>query len=110
MANSAVSDQVDSEQKPTDLDLHCSQMRGISGFSKTRVKGAEQIWQISFHLLQQATSVTSCLLSCTTNPLEKGSTLKRVYYSQAFASHVYGSLLNESSDDKLKYSQTSIAV
>ena len=25
-------------QKPTDLDLHCLQMQGISGFSRTRVK------------------------------------------------------------------------
>ena len=25
-------------QKPTDLDLHCSQRQGISGFSRTRVK------------------------------------------------------------------------
>ena len=33
MANSA-----DSDQKPTDLDLHCLQRLGISGFSRTRVK------------------------------------------------------------------------
>ena len=26
-------------QKPTDLDLHCLQKQGISGFSRTRVKG-----------------------------------------------------------------------
>ena len=32
MANSADPDQ------PTDLDLHCLQSQGISGFSKTRVK------------------------------------------------------------------------
>ena len=25
-------------QKPTDLDLHCLQRQGISGFSRTRVK------------------------------------------------------------------------
>ena len=25
-------------QKPTDLDLHCLQRKGISGFSRTRVK------------------------------------------------------------------------
>ena len=25
-------------QKPTDLDLHCLQSQGISGFSRTRVK------------------------------------------------------------------------
>ena len=33
MTNSA-----DSDQKPTDLDLHCFQMQGISGFSRTRIK------------------------------------------------------------------------
>ena len=32
MANSA-----DPDQKPTDLDLHCMQRQGISGFSRTRV-------------------------------------------------------------------------
>ena len=26
-------------KKPTDLDLHCLQRQGISGFSRTRVKG-----------------------------------------------------------------------
>ena len=36
MANSADLDQLAS-QKPTDLDLHCFQRQGISGFSKTRV-------------------------------------------------------------------------
>ena len=33
MANSA-----DPVQKPTDLDLHCFQKQGISGFSMSRVK------------------------------------------------------------------------
>ena len=33
MTNSA-----DPDQKPTDLDLHCLQRQGISGFSRTRVK------------------------------------------------------------------------
>ena len=37
MANSADPDQLAS-QKPTDLDLHCLQRQGISGFSRTRVK------------------------------------------------------------------------
>ena len=27
-------------QKPTDLDLHCLQRQGISGFSRTRVNGS----------------------------------------------------------------------
>ena len=36
MANSADPDQLPSS-KQTDLDLHCSQRQGISGFSRTRV-------------------------------------------------------------------------
>ena len=36
MTNSADPDQLAS--KPTDLDLHCLQRQGISGFSRTRVK------------------------------------------------------------------------
>ena len=44
MANSADPDQLASSeaswllQKPTDLDLHCLQRQGISGFSMIRVK------------------------------------------------------------------------
>ena len=38
MANSADSDQLASEE-PADLDLHCLQRQGISGFSRTWVKG-----------------------------------------------------------------------
>ena len=30
-------------QKPTDLDLHCLQRQGISGFSRTRVKTHQQV-------------------------------------------------------------------
>ena len=37
MTNSADPDQW-LLQKPTDLDLHCLQRKGISGFSRTRVK------------------------------------------------------------------------
>ena len=37
MANSADSDQLASK-KPTDLDIHCLQRQGISGYSRTRVK------------------------------------------------------------------------
>ena len=40
MANSVDSDQLASLE-PTDLDLHCLQKQGISGFSRTRVKGKE---------------------------------------------------------------------
>ena len=36
MANSADPDQLASSE-PTDLDLHCLQRQGISGFSRTRV-------------------------------------------------------------------------
>ena len=36
MANSVDPDQLAS-WKPTDLDLHCLQRQGISGFSRTRV-------------------------------------------------------------------------
>ena len=38
MTNSA-----DSNQKPTDLDLHCLQRQGISGFSRTRVNKVEMV-------------------------------------------------------------------
>ena len=37
MTNSADPDQLAS-QKPTDLDIHCLQRQGISGFSRTMVK------------------------------------------------------------------------
>ena len=36
--NSADPDELDSEKKTTDLNLHHLQKQGISGFSKTRVK------------------------------------------------------------------------
>ena len=45
MANSADPDQLASS---TDLDLHCSQMQGISGFSRTRVK-SEYIMALTTH-------------------------------------------------------------
>ena len=35
MANSA-----DPDQKPTNLDLHCLQRQGVSGFSRTKVNGS----------------------------------------------------------------------
>ena len=42
MTNSADPDQLASEswllKKPTDLDLHCLQRKGISGFKRTRVE------------------------------------------------------------------------
>ena len=42
MANSA-----DQDQKPTDLDLHCLQRQGISGFSRTRVKSLQNCFIIA---------------------------------------------------------------
>ena len=41
MTNSADPDQLAS-QKPTDLDLHCLQRQGLSGFSRTRGKNCSQ--------------------------------------------------------------------
>ena len=35
-----MADSADPDQKPTDLDLHCLQRQGISGFSKTRGKSS----------------------------------------------------------------------
>ena len=37
-ATDPVQVQISCLQKPTDLDLHCLQKQGISGFSRTRVK------------------------------------------------------------------------
>ena len=59
MANSADSDP-DQLQKPTDLDLHCLQRQGISGFSRTKVNLIHiqstvqysyipKIWHPTFH-------------------------------------------------------------
>ena len=38
-------------QKPTDLDLHCLQRQGISGFSRTRVNKLSYIMWMKFPLL-----------------------------------------------------------
>ena len=63
MANSADPDQVAS-QKPTDLDLHCLQMQGISGFSRTRVKSlSEERVQLSIFCKKE-----SNLISTVFNP------------------------------------------
>ena len=52
MTDSADRDQLASEEangsKPTDLDLHCLQRQGISGFSRTRVK--DEIDKVSEHI------------------------------------------------------------
>ena len=34
-------------QKPSDLDLYCLQMQGISGFSRTRVKCNKKVFRVS---------------------------------------------------------------
>ena len=47
MANSADPDQLDL-QKPTDLELHCLQRQGISGFSRTRVNKVKQMMCYNF--------------------------------------------------------------
>ena len=40
-------------QKPTDLDLHCLQRQGISGFSRTRVKVHYKLfsWYVDMHVV-----------------------------------------------------------
>ena len=60
MANSADSDQLASSEA-TDLDLHCLQRQGISGFSRTRVK----YWDIliPYHILLPADVSMTCWLS-----------------------------------------------
>ena len=61
MANCADPDQLASE-KPTDLDLHCLQRQGISGFSMTRVK---VITVSPFHILNQNLNMPISLPSYT---------------------------------------------
>ena len=53
MTNSADPDQLASLKKPTDLDLHCLQRQGISGFSMTRVKVSPylELWIFVSHFL-----------------------------------------------------------
>ena len=40
-------------QKPTDLDLHCLQRKGISGFSRTRVKGNNFVLELFNYLFME---------------------------------------------------------
>ena len=42
--------------KPADLDLHCLQRQGISGFSRTRVKGKHGIFR--FHLFSERETIS----------------------------------------------------
>ena len=53
MANSADPDQLAS----TDLDLHCLQMQGVSGFSRTMVK--RQLYSHGMFLLSLSSSTRS---------------------------------------------------
>ena len=80
MANSVDPDQL--AWKPTDLDLYCLQMQGISRFSRTRVKAtvkefteAGYIWWNFAIIYKETTSVTFCCSSAYHAPSEKGSTL-----------------------------------
>ena len=73
MANSA-----DPDQLPTDLDLHCLQRQGISGFSRTRVKSlhlapflkhkqmASRLMKLHTHIHYDA----PCLLQSTVTDLD----------------------------------------
>ena len=72
MANSADPDQL---AKPTDLDLHCLQRQGISGFSRTRVK---RICFVDFlPFLQGRMPCDLCFLSGIPVPFGKGVHSKR---------------------------------
>ena len=61
MANSADPDQLAS-QKPTDLDLHCLQKQGISGFSRTRVNKTllEKVMNAGQALILWLTAMLGC--------------------------------------------------
>ena len=45
-------------QKPTDLDLHCLQMQGISGLSRTRVKVVVDLDYYCAYMLQRFLFIT----------------------------------------------------
>ena len=44
-----MSNHADPDQKPTDLDLHCLLVLGISGLRKTRVNGTGYLWYSLHH-------------------------------------------------------------
>ena len=48
-------------QNPTDLDLHCLQRQGISGFSRTRVKSSENQGTLITQILGHRNSLWSWL-------------------------------------------------
>ena len=61
MTNSADPDLLAS-QKPNDLDLHCLQRRGLSGFSRTRVnKPSESALKFSDSTIRKPTKEEICL-------------------------------------------------
>ena len=53
MVNSADPDQLASSEA-TDLDLHCLQRQGISGFSRTRVKSTNSIKPTDIHSVSKS--------------------------------------------------------
>ena len=67
-------------QKPTDLDLHCLQRQGISGFSRSRVK--TNVYVLQCYLLRSIKVIRCSLrgdsyVKIEFAPSENGSTLKR---------------------------------
>ena len=64
-------------QKPTDLDLHCLQRQGISGFSRTRVKENLSFWMLQ--LLGRQPSICKKL-----SPFEKSYLLLKKNEAKLF--------------------------
>ena len=64
MTNNADTDQFPSLQKPTDLDLHCLQRQGISGFSRTRVRISTQDKGRFYELFPPGKIVVKSKISC----------------------------------------------
>ena len=85
-------------QRPTDLDLHCLQRQGISGFSRTRVKGLNKLCRC-FAMFHKGNHFCDFLFAFLPNPLEKGSALKinRKEFAPSFKlalqKHAYSNIL-----------------
>ena len=60
-------------QKPTDLDLHCLQRQGTSGFSRTMVN---TLRTFSANFTRETTFVSSCLLFCSPTLSEENARTK----------------------------------
>ena len=54
--------QIQISEKPINFGLHCLQRQGISGFSRTRVKGTEYSWKFSFHIYKGNNFLTEIFL------------------------------------------------